>query len=195
MHNTHEILGIIAGILALAGYVPYIYSTIHGSTRPNKASWIIWTLVGGLLAFSYIAEGEMSTAWVPLSYFLGPLIVAILSFRYGYSEWTKLDKICVVAAIISLIPWLLSKNASLTLIINLVIDGAGAIPTLVKSWHEPETEDFTAWFIFFIANTLEVIAIQDWWNIAVLYPIYLFFLAGSISVFILKGKLGLSKKH
>ncbi len=49
-----------------------------------------------------------------------------------------------------------------TLLINVAIDATGAIPTLIKSYYEPETEDFTAWLIFFIANTLQLIAIQDW---------------------------------
>jgi hypothetical protein len=173
---SYEMLGIIAGILAIGGYVPYIYSTARGITKPNRATWIIWTIVGGLLAFSYIAEGDQHSIWLPLGYFIGPLIVAILSFRFGYAEWTRLDTICMVAAAISIIPWILSDNATLTLLINVAIDASGAIPTLVKTYREPETEDFTAWFIFFVANTLQLFAIEMW-NIAALYPIYLFFLA------------------
>lgn len=188
MSNIHETLGIIAGVLALIGYVPYIISIFAGKTRPNKATWIIWTLVGGLLAFSYLAEGDRNAIWVPIGYFIGPLIVAILSFRYGYATWTKFDKICVVVALISIVPWVLSKDATFTLLINVFIDLAGALPTILKSYREPETEDFSAWFIFFVANTIEVFSISRW-NIAATYPIYLFLLAGSIVVLILKGKI------
>jgi len=188
MENFHEIIGIIAGILAIGGYIPYVISIFQGKTLPNRASWFIWTLVGGLLAFSYLAEGDQNTIWLPLGYFLGPLIVAILSLKYGYSTWTKLDTICVVAAIISIIPWILSKDATFTLIINVIIDMTGAIPTLYKTYFEPETEDLTAWIIFFIANTLQLVAIQMW-NIAAIYPIYLFILAGSIVFFTLRDKI------
>lgn len=184
---SYETIGIIAGILALAGYIPYIYSIIAGQTRPNRATWFIWTIVGGLLAFSYIAEGDQHSIWLPLGYFFGPLIVAILSLRYGYAEWTRLDTICIVAAIISIIPWVLSDNATMTLVINVIIDSTGAIPTLVKTYREPETEDLTAWLIFFIANTLQLFAISMW-NLAALYPIYLFFLAAAMVLFICKGK-------
>ncbi len=185
--HTYEILGIIAGILSLVGYIPYLLTTVRGNTRPNKATWFIWTVVGGLLAFSYLAEGDQNSIWLPLGYFLGPLITAIVSIRYGYSEWSKLDKVCIVVAMISVIPWILSKNATFTLLINVLIDATGAIPTVIKSYREPETEDFTAWLIFFIANTIQLFAISHW-NIAAIYPIYLFFLAGSIVAFILKGK-------
>lgn len=184
---SYETIGIIAGILAIGGYIPYILSILMGKTRPNRATWFIWTIVGGLLAFSYMAEGDQNSIWLPLGYFLGPLITAILSIRYGYAEWTRLDTFCIVAALISIIPWVLSDSAAMTLIINVLIDSTGAIPTLVKTFREPETEDFTAWLIFFVANTLQLFAISMW-NLAALYPIYLFLLAGSMVVFILRGK-------
>lgn len=188
---SYETIGIIAGILALSGYIPYIYSIIAGKTRPNRATWFIWTIIGGLLAFSYLAEGDQNSIWLPIGYFLGPLIVAILSLRYGYAEWTRLDTICIVAAAISIVPWVLSDNAIMTLVINVLIDTTGAIPTLVKTYREPETEDLTAWAIFFAANTIQLFAISMW-NLAALYPIYLFFLAGTMVLFIIKGKF--SKK-
>ncbi|RDI39056.1 hypothetical protein [Aquicella lusitana] len=188
MDNIHETLGIIAGILAISGYIPYIISIFLGKTRPNKATWFIWALVGALLAFSYIAEGDIKAIWLPLGYFLGPLITAILSIWYGYTAWSRLDKACIVIAVLSIIPWLLSKDANLTLIINVLIDATGAIPTIVKSHREPDTEDATAWIIFFIANTIQLFAITVW-NIAAIYPIYLFLLAGAIVFFILKDKI------
>lgn len=187
MQITPEMIGISAGILGITGYIPYIISIFRRQTKPNKATWIIWTIVGGLLAFSYMAEGDAHAIWLPLGYFIGPLIVAILSFKYGYSEWVKLDKICLVAAGISIIPWVLSSNATFTLLINVLIDTTGALPTLAKTFREPETEDGVAWGIFFIANTSQLFAITTW-NIAALYPIYLFFLAGSMVAFIVRGK-------
>lgn len=190
---SYEMLGIIAGVIAIGGYIPYIYSILKGQTRPNRATWFIWTIVGGLLAFSYIAEGDQHSIWLPLGYFFGPFITAILSLRYGYAEWTKLDTICLVAAGISIIPWVLSDNATATLLINLLIDSIGSIPTLVKTYKEPETEDFIAWVIFFAANTLQLFAIEMW-NLASLYPVYLFFLAGAMVAFILRGKLVMKYK-
>lgn len=182
-----ETLGIVAGVIAITGYIPYIISILMGKTKPNRATWFIWTIVGGLLAFSYIAEGEAHSIWLPLGYFFGPLITAILSIKYGYNEWTRLDTICISAAIISIVPWALSSSAALTLIINVLIDSAGAIPTLVKTYREPETEDLTAWGFFFVANTLQMFTITML-GVAVLYPLYLFILATLMVTFILKGK-------
>src|SRR5258708_6654683 len=114
MTHFAEIAGIIAGILSLVGYVPYVFETIKGTTRPNQATWIIWTIVGGLLAFSYCAKQGLSSSWLPLGYFIGPLIVALLTLRYGYARWSKLDIGCLIAAILSIIPWFFSNNSSYT---------------------------------------------------------------------------------
>jgi len=186
--SHYEIIGIVAGILAIGGYIPYIMAILRGETQPNRATWFIWTIVGGLLAFSYLYEGDQNSIWLPLGYFLGPLIIAFLSLRYGYATWTKLDTFCIIAAMISIIPWALSHDATITLVANVLIDSTGAIPTLVKTYREPETEDLTAWVIFFIANTLQLFAISMW-NIAALYPIYLFLLAATMVVFILRPRL------
>lgn len=188
MLNIHEVIGITAGVLSLVGYIPYIWSIFAGRTRPNKATWIIWTVIGGLLALSYFIEGEAQAIWQPIGYFIGPLIVAVLAFRFGYSEWTKLDIFCLIAAALSLIPWIFANDAILTLIINVFIDSTGAIPTLVKTYKEPDTEDLIAWIIFFIANTLQLLALTQL-NFSIIYPIYLFFLAGGMVALILKGKL------
>lgn len=186
--SHYEIIGIIAGILAIGGYIPYIISILRGHTQPNRATWFIWTIVGGLLCFSYIAEGDQNSIWLPLGYFLGPFITAILSLKYGYAQWTRLDTYCIAAALISIIPWALSDSAVATLIINVAIDITGAVPTVVKTFREPHTEDLTAWIFFFVANTLQLFAISMW-NIAAIYPIYLFILAFAMVAFIIRGKL------
>lgn len=190
MQLSHESIGLIAGILAIGGYIPYIIAILRGQTKPSRATWLIWTIVGGLLAVSYFAADNPSAIWVPISYFIGPLITAVLSIRYGYSEWTKLDSICVILAILSLIPWALTHDPITTLLINVFIDCTGAIPTIVKTYKEPDTEDLTAWFIFFLANTLQLFAIKAW-GLDELYPIYLFVLAGSMTLLIVKGKIRL----
>jgi hypothetical protein len=188
MPSIYVILGLTAGIIGIAGYIPYIISIIRGNTRPNRATWFIWTLIGGVLACSYFVTGNSGAIWLPIGYFVGPLIVAILSLFYGYSEWTKLDTFCIVAALLSLIPWIVSDNATMTLFINLFIDSFGAVPTIVKTFRDPDSEDFFSWFIFFVANTMEVFAVSHW-DISGIYPIYLFLLAGSIFTLTLLGKV------
>jgi len=66
-----RLAGIAGGIVALAAFVPYIRAIIKGTTTPNRATWLIWTIIGCITAASYAAGGADQTIWVAVSYALG----------------------------------------------------------------------------------------------------------------------------
>ena len=57
-------VGFFAGLLSLAAFVPYIIAIVKGVTKPNRATWWIWTTNGLILLASYYASGAESTVWV-----------------------------------------------------------------------------------------------------------------------------------
>ena len=73
-----DVVGKVAGAISLAGSVPYVLSTLRGQTRPNRATWIIWAMVGAVMASSYYATGGGPSIWVPISALIGPLAVAAI---------------------------------------------------------------------------------------------------------------------
>lgn len=176
------LLGIIAGCLSFAAYGLYIVSTILGKTKPNRATWWILTLVGVMIAASYYAEGARDTMWVPLSYVLGPAIIAVLSLKYGEGKWEKLDKWCLAGALISAVVWYLSSSALLVLLINIFMDFIGLLPTIKKSYLRPAGEDRTAWTLESFAGLLNVFAIERWTFSIAFYPIYLLLINGTITL-------------
>ena len=93
--HLQELLGQLAGIVSLLGFFPYILATVQGKTRPNRATWWIWTLVGGMLCASYAASGAQHSIWVPVSYVVGPFITAILSIKYGEGGASRFDRTCL----------------------------------------------------------------------------------------------------
>jgi hypothetical protein len=176
--------GRVAGIFSLAAFIPYILSTIRAETKPNRATWLIWTLVGALLAASYYASGARHTIWVPISYVVGPLVIALISLKYGVGGWTPFDRGCLLAAGASLLPWWIFNSPLVALCLNLAIDFFGALPTIRKAYHSPESEDLTAWILFLLGNTLNLAAIERWQFSLFIYPIYLFVLSGLITTLI-----------
>jgi hypothetical protein len=174
-------IAIIAGAISFIGFIPYVYSIIKGETQPNRATWIIWALVGTILAFSYHQEGDPNTIWLPLSYAVGPFVIAVLSLFYGEGGFKKLDIFCFAAAIIGLIPFLYSGDALLTLYIYIFIDLAGALPTFVKVYKDPLSEDILSWLFFLTGNALNLLAIEKW-NEAAFYPIYLLLMSDAVII-------------
>jgi nitrogen fixation-related uncharacterized protein len=182
-------IGAIAGIFALAGFIPYWRAILQGKTHPNRATWWIWSFVGVVIAFSYRAAGANSTMWVPITYVIGPLVTSLLGIKFGEGGWTKLDRICLVGVGIGAILWGLNRSPHLTLGINIGIDFLGALPTIHKSFCHPDSEDRLAWLLFSIANALNLLAIDLWlWQI-VIYPIYMFLVCITIYSLLWRGRL------
>lgn len=184
MLTWQAIIGPIAGIIGLIGFFPYFLEIFRGQTKPNRASWWIWGILGVILGISYYSSGATHSIWVPLCYAVCQLVTATLSLKFGEGGWSRLDLQCLIGAGISLLLWWILDSALIAMMACLVIDLFGAVPTLKKSYLKPDSESFLSWSIFFIANSLNLLAIGQWNFALSAYPLYLFFLSGSL-VFIL----------
>jgi len=185
--STEHILGITAGALSLIAYVWYNVSIIKGETRPNKATWWILTLVGFLILMSYYQGGARESIWVPLAYVLGPLIIAILSLKYGEGHWTAFDKSCLVGALIGALLWWVFDSPLLGLLISMFIDLLGLLPTIMKSYLRPESENRTAWVMEAASSILNIFAVKIWVFSIWVYPVYLATLNLLIAILLITG--------
>jgi hypothetical protein len=166
--------GQLAGILVLIAYIPYVLGTIRGYTKPNRATWFIWSVVCIIIAASYWKAGAENTLLVPLCNAFGTTLIALLSLKYGEGGWTRLDRTCLLASGISIVLWWLTGNPVVALTINILIDAIGAIPTMVKTYRDPKHENSVAWSIWLAAYFLNLFAIESWTYAIAAYPIYLF---------------------
>ena len=171
--STHFLFGWSAGLLSFLAFIIYYITIINGKTLPNKATWLILTIVGILVSVSYYSIGAKETIWVSISYVVGPLIAFLLSLKYGESNWTILDRTCLSISIVSILVWSFTESAIIVLLINIFIDFLGIIPTIKKSYINPESEDYIPWLITTIASLLNILAIQDWVFSIYVYPIYM----------------------
>ena len=182
MDDPRFVLGIVSGALSLLAYVIYIFASVFGKTRPNRVTWWVLTLVGVLIASSYYAEGARNTFWIALSYTLGPLIIAIVSIWRGEGGSSKFDLFCLGVALASILVWILSGSALLTLLVNMLIDLFGLLPTIKKSFLKPEGENRGAWLLETVASFLAILAVEEWLFSIWIYPLYLVLLNGAITL-------------
>lgn len=168
-----EIIGIFAGIIEVCAFAPYIFSMVRGKTRPHRGSWFIWTLVGFVLLVSYYQAGAEETIWVPLIMFVGPLVVFLLSFKYGVGGWEDpLDKYCLIGALVGVGCLAIFSSPLVALTVAIATDIFAALPTVKKSILEPASEDVYAWSLAFVANALNIAAIREWSLEIAGYPVY-----------------------
>ena len=174
--EPRAIVGLAAGLLALTAYFPYVINALSGKNRPNRATWLIWNILGLVLLGSYYSVGATDTIWIPLFNQLGFLAVLLVSLKHGEGGWDGIDRWCLGGAALGLASWAAFNSPLAALLISIAVDLFGAVPTLKKAYEDPEHEDRLAWIIFLAANTLNLFAVSQWTLGIASYPVYLFFL-------------------
>lgn len=167
-----QLAGFTAGIFNTLAIIPYTISVLRGHTRPARASWVIWTLVGALAAWSYHAAGAHQTIWFSLTYATNPLIVLLLSIKHGTGGWTRFDQGCLLGALASLALWRLSHSVTFGIVAILTVDAFGALPTARKVWRQPRTEDPLAWILCSLGGLVNLFAIERWTFALAFQPLY-----------------------
>jgi hypothetical protein len=193
MSDWRAIIGISAGIFSLLGFFPYIITILQGKTKPNRASWSIWASLGIILAISNYSAGARETLWLLAAYAVCQLIIAILSLKCGEGGWNTFDRTCLFGAGISIILWWIYNSPLIAILISIAIDSLGALPTIKKSYYQPETEDLFSWLMFWAAGTLNMFALGQWSVELVAQPLYLFSFNSIVVFLLLLPKLQQSK--
>jgi hypothetical protein len=174
--------GILAGVLSLLGFIPYVTTTLAGKNKPNRASWLIWGVLSVILLTSYKSAGATHALWLSGANVLGMGLVVGLSFKYGEGGFTPLDVSCLIAAFIGMLCWGYFHSPLPALYTSVAVDAIGAIPTVKKAYLNPAHENYPTWLLFWAANTLNLFALDDWRLALSLYPIYLFLISGIMAV-------------
>ncbi len=71
--------GIFSGVLSTYAYIPYILDTLAKRTNPQRASWLIWSVLGSIAFFSQLFEGASSSLWFAGVQVTGTISVFLLS--------------------------------------------------------------------------------------------------------------------
>ena len=138
---------IIGTLIGAAGSVAYLIDTIKGKVKPNRVSFLLWSIAPFIVFAAQIKQGvgleslmTFSTGFLPLMTFIG-------SFVNKKAEWkiTKFDVVCGLLSIVGLILWLITKVGNVAIFFSIMADGLAAIPTIVKAYKFPDTELAWPW--------------------------------------------------
>jgi hypothetical protein len=120
---------------------------------------------------SYYFSGARTTIWVPFVYATATSAVLLVIFRHGYYRVGLLDKILIAVAVLSIPAWIIFHSPFVALVINIGIDVAAIVPTALKAYQKPLSEDKTAWALFILADLVNIAAISQWSLRIALYPV------------------------
>jgi len=128
----------------LATFV-YVRSMFKGSVKPNRVSWLMWSIAPFIATAAAISNG---VGWAALPVFmsgLAPFLVFAASFVSKKAHWTlaSFDYVCGVLSGLALVFWYVTEDPNVAIAFAIASDGLASIPTLTKAWKHPETE--VAW--------------------------------------------------
>ena len=162
-HFTLQLwLGLTAAVLSFVAYIPYAIDTFAGRTRPQRASWLIWSVLS-IIAFSaQFYEGASTSLWFAGSQAAASVLIFGLSLRKGTgSIFNSSDYITLVIAGVGVLVWYLTETAAYTLVITITISLLGGVATATKAWHDPESETLMTWVISLVASVLAILSVGE----------------------------------
>ncbi len=182
---------IVGVILQSIGGFYYLIDTIKGQVQPNKASWLLWS-IAPLVAFA--AEINQGVGIQSLTTFIVgfvPLVIFIASFINKKAEWklNQFDKICGILSLAGIIFWYITKVGNVAIFFSIIADGLAAVPTLIKSYSHPESENDIIYLLGIANAGIGLLVIKDWNFQHYGFPLYLFIICTLLTLLI-RFKLG-----
>ena len=171
--NILSIFGYLSAILSILMVVPYVRDILLLKTKPERASWFIWTVLGFIAFFSQLAKGATDSLWLTAGQTFAVFIIVILSIKYGVGGFTKRDIRALIGAGIGLILWFITKEAAWALILVIIVDSMGTLLTAIKSYEDPESETLSTWLMSGTSGIFGMLAVGTFEPILLAYPFYI----------------------
>lgn len=174
------LLGIIAVIVNLIGYIPYIRDIYVGKVRPQRITWGLWLILTSVTAVNQVRNGG---GWSSLFFITTSVLVLItflLSLKRGIGGGSKTDFICLGMAGLLLVYWVLTRDSKNSTYIAIAIDAVGLIPTILKTRIDPSSETYIQWVMAAIAGVFTMLSVGRFVVVLLAYPMYIIVGNGAI---------------
>ncbi len=160
-----EIFAIVATVFAVIGNFSYFRDILSKKVRPHPYTWFVWTLVSGVTFFGQLVKGAGIGALPTGVAESFTLLIFLFSLQYGFKHITKTDTYFLIFALLGIIPWIIFKDPTISVVIVVSIDLIAFIPTLRKTWRSPETETPGLYSMNVARHVLTLLSLQAY-NIA-----------------------------
>lgn len=186
-----ETIAIIATVLAIIGNVSYLRDVFKEKVKPHPYTWFIWSIVSLVTFFGGLEKGAGIGA-LPTGVAEGfTIIIFLFSLKYlfagkfGYIR--KLDNYFLVVCLLGLIPWYLTKDPTISVIVVVLVDIVAFFPTLRKAWKHPETERPTLYEMNIARHILTLFSLQTY-NIATTFHSVAMIVTNTITTLFIRRK-------
>lgn len=183
-----ESIAIVATIFAVIGNVPYLLDILKKRVEPHPYTWLVWTIVSAVTFFGQIVKGAGIGA-LPTGIAEGfTVIIFLFSLQYGFKHVTKTDTYFLIFALLGLIPWIVTKDPTISVIDVVAIDLIAFVPTIRKTWKNPSTETPLLYAMNVSRHILTLFSLRAYNIATTLHSIAMIVTNSFMTILILRGK-------
>jgi hypothetical protein len=170
-----EFLVLIAASATLVAAVAYIRSMFKGETKPNRVTWLMWTVAPFTATFAAFSSGA---TWAAVPVFmsgLSPFLILLASFlnKRAYWKLSAFDYACGALSALALVLWYVTENPNVAIVFAIFSDALAAIPTIRKAWRNPQTEFRWLFVVGVFSPLTSFLVATDWSFSEIAFPVYL----------------------
>jgi len=164
-------------LFQFVGGMSYLIDTVKGTIQPNRVSWFLFVLAPALAYFAQLQQGVGPEIWATFIVWFVPFLILIATFVNKKAVWklSKLDLICGALSLLGLTLWAITKVGNIAIIFAMLADGLACVPTLVKSWYNPDSESDSVFLLGTINSLIGILVIQNWHFENYAFTTYMFF--------------------
>lgn len=186
-----EFIAVVATILAFVGNISYLKDVFRSRVHPHPYTWFIWSIVSLVTFFGALQKGAGIGALPTGVSEAFTLIIFFFSLKYLFSQkvWhiRKIDHYFFVTALLGLIPWYLTKDPTISVVVVVIIDLIAFVPTLRKTWEHPNTERPLLYEMNASRHLLTLFSLQTY-NIATTFHSIAMIITNSLMTYFIKRK-------
>ncbi len=173
--NLKVVLTIVGILITIVAPLPYIRDTLKGKTKPHSVTWLIWSILVSTAFLIQLENGGGLGSLVLGFTALMNIVIFCLSLRYRRDIITKFDLIILTLALLTMIPWRVTNNKLLAVILVTCIQFFGYLPTFRKSLKSPNQETISLYSLSTIKQAVGIGALSSYNIYTLLFPTVLFF--------------------
>lgn len=159
-----SVLSIVFSILPA---VFYIVSICKKKTKPHAVTWFVWAVIALVIGYlQYVNGGGLGSLTLFTTSLLSFIIFGF-ALEYHREHVNRMDIWCLFLALFGVALFAFVDSKSWSLLILIITDFLGFIPTIRKTWRFPYTESLAAYQLFslkFVFGTLALTSFefQNW---------------------------------
>lgn len=174
----------LGSLITFLGGFSYLWDTLQGKIQPNRVSWFLWSLAPLIAFAAEVKQGVGIQALLTFTFGALPALVFLGSFVNKKSFWKieKVDIICGILSLTGLFLWYITRIGNVAIAFSIMADGLASFPTLIKSFHQPETENSHIFFANTLSAFITLLTVKNWNFQTYGFPVYMIIMMGAIAL-------------